>query len=99
MLTGQIIWLAGPAIPDGYLEADGSSLLRAAYPNLFAAIGTAYGFADPAHFNLPDLREACPLGPSLGMLTGMAQPSAIAATGIDIQVPGSLVVGRVCIKT
>jgi len=43
-------------IPTGYLACNGSSVLRADYPALFAAIGTAWGTADGTHFNLPDGR-------------------------------------------
>jgi microcystin-dependent protein len=47
--------------PTGWLECDGSSLLRAGtYAALFAAIGTTYGAADGTHFNLPDLRGRFP---------------------------------------
>ncbi|MCD4675333.1 MAG: phage tail protein [Desulfobacula sp.] len=42
------------------LERDGSSLLRADYPALFAKIGTMYGAADGTHFNLPDDRGLFP---------------------------------------
>jgi len=46
--------------PNGTLEADGASLLRSAYPALFAKIGTLYGTADADHFNLPDMRGRFP---------------------------------------
>jgi len=38
------------------MACNGDSLLRSAYPDLFAAIGTTWGAADIAHFNVPDLR-------------------------------------------
>ena len=37
-------------------RCNGASLLRASYSSLFSAIGTAWGYADGTHFNLPDLR-------------------------------------------
>lgn len=42
-------------VPDGWLEANGQSVLRADYPELFAKIGTTYGLGDddPNTFNLP----------------------------------------------
>lgn len=47
--------------PSGWLEEDGSSLLRAGtYAGLFAVIGTTYGAADGTHFNLPDSRGRFP---------------------------------------
>lgn len=43
-------------VPDMWLECDGSSLLMASYPDLYATIGTTFGSADATHFNIPDLR-------------------------------------------
>lgn len=54
--SGSIIMFGGAAAPSGYLICDGSSVLQATYPDLFSAIGTAYGAADGTHFNVPDLR-------------------------------------------
>jgi microcystin-dependent protein len=36
---------------------DGSSLLRASYPDLFGKIGTTYGAVDGTHFTLPNLKD------------------------------------------
>jgi hypothetical protein len=44
---------AGP----GELACDGSSKLRASFPNLFAKIGTTWGSADGTHFTLPLLTD------------------------------------------
>lgn len=54
--AGMMMPFAMSTPPAGWLEADGSSQLRAAYPVLFARIGTQYGAADINHFNLPDAR-------------------------------------------
>ena len=56
--SGSILTFAGPVanIPNGYLLCDGSSLNGADYPELFAAIGTAWGSASGTTFNLPDTR-------------------------------------------
>lgn len=54
--AGSILAYGGAAAPSGYLMCDGSSVVRATYPDLFTAIGTAYGAADGTHFNVPDLR-------------------------------------------
>ena len=54
--VGSVLTFAGSAAPTGFLECDGASLLRTEYPDLFNAIGTAFGAADATHFNLPDLR-------------------------------------------
>jgi microcystin-dependent protein len=50
---GAEMWWPLETPPDGWFEEDGSSLLRATYPELFAKIGTKYGAADADHFNLP----------------------------------------------
>lgn len=53
--VGAVFPYAGSAAPTGYLLCDGSSKLRASYPDLFTAIGTTYGSVDGTHFTLPDL--------------------------------------------
>jgi microcystin-dependent protein len=56
-LAGTIISFGGATCPANYIAADGTSYARAGtYANLFAAIGTAWGTSDAAHFNAPDLR-------------------------------------------
>ena len=62
--AGSITLYAGAAAPDGYLLADGASLLRSDYPALFTAIGTVHGAADGTHFNLPNLKGRVPVGKS-----------------------------------
>ena len=54
------------ALPTGWLACDGSSLLRASYPALFAKIGTTWGSADATHFNVPDLRGRSVIGSGTG---------------------------------
>jgi microcystin-dependent protein len=53
--AGTMQSFGGPIsnIPSGWLYCNGASVLRADYPELFAAIGTAWGAADGLHFNLP----------------------------------------------
>lgn len=55
---GSVLYLCSETPPDGWLVADGSMLLIAAYPDLFAAIGTVFGSGDNGMttFRLPDLR-------------------------------------------
>lgn len=45
------------SIPSGWLFCNGASLERAAYPDLFSAIGTIHGSVDSSHFNIPDYRD------------------------------------------
>lgn len=61
--TGALLAYGGTTPPSSsWLMCDGSSYLRAAYPALFAVIGTAYGSVDGTHFNVPDLRGRVPVG-------------------------------------
>ena len=55
---GDVKLTAAAAIPADWLQCDGALELRADYPALFAAIGTAYntGGESGAQFRLPDLR-------------------------------------------
>jgi microcystin-dependent protein len=56
-LTGSILFMATPIVPNGWLKADGSAVSRVTYSRLFTAIGTTYGSGDGSTtFNLPDLR-------------------------------------------
>lgn len=55
--SGVVMWTAGAAVPTGYLICAGTLVSRAVYPDLFTAIGTAFGAGDGlTTFNLPDLR-------------------------------------------
>lgn len=67
-MIGEIVTFAGATNPDPlrWLPADGSSLLRADYPDLFTVIGTTYGAVDGTHFSLPDLQSRVPLGTGSG---------------------------------
>jgi hypothetical protein len=47
-----------PWLPTGFLVPDGRTLPRAAYPDLFAVLGTRYGGGDDDSFRLPDLRSS-----------------------------------------
>jgi hypothetical protein len=64
--SGVIKVFAGAAAPSGYLLCDGTSYLRATYPDLFTAIGTTFGAVDGTHFNVPDLRGRAPIGSGTG---------------------------------
>ena len=88
--VGSIVLWAASALPTDWLACDGASLLRSAYPDLFAVLGTTYGAADGTHFNLPDYRGRVPVGlkagdadfDALGETSGAktATPSAHAVT-------------------
>lgn len=76
--AGMIIPFGGATLPEGWLDCDGASVLRATYPTLFSAIGTAWGSVDGTHFTLPDLRGRAPIGAGQG--AGLTN-RALAATG------------------
>jgi microcystin-dependent protein len=61
---GCVQMYAAGTPPTGWLVCDGSSVLNASYPNLFAVIGTTFGSVDSTHFSLPDMRRRFPWGAS-----------------------------------
>jgi microcystin-dependent protein len=69
---------AGATVPTGWLECDGSAVLRATYPDLYTAIGTTWGSGDGSTtFNLPDMRGKVTVGSGTGTVT---------ASGVDADV-------------
>lgn len=59
--AGTLLEYGGSSVPAGYLDANGSTQRRAAYPALYAAIGDAYGRNDGStNFRLPNPSEAIP---------------------------------------
>lgn len=63
---GSIIPYGGATAPTGWFICDGTELVRATYPELFAVIGTSFGTpSDNTKFKLPDLREATTKGVGL----------------------------------
>lgn len=64
--AGTVLPFAGDTEPEGFLFPVGQEVLRNAYPNLFAVIGTKYGEGDgETTFNLPDYRELVFVGAGL----------------------------------
>lgn len=60
--SGEVRITARAAAPAGWLLCRGQSLLRTAYPRLFAAVGTTFGAADSTHFNVPNLQGRVVVG-------------------------------------
>lgn len=61
--VGVIKPYAGSSAPTGYLLCEGGEISRTQYKPLFDVIGTTYGSGNGSTtFNLPDLREAYPVG-------------------------------------
>lgn len=88
--VGTVLDFAGSVAPTGYLMCFGQSVLRADYPALFDAIGTAYGSESGSTFNLPDCRGRTTAGrnnmggTSSGRLTGTTMSpngNTLGATG------------------
>lgn len=55
--VGNLIHHGGASAPAGTLACDGSSRLRAAFPDLFNIIGTTWGSVDGTHFTLPNFQD------------------------------------------
>jgi phage-related tail fiber protein len=55
--AGEVSYFARSTAPIGWLKANGATISRTAYSDLFAAIGTSYGAGDGSTtFVLPDFR-------------------------------------------
>jgi microcystin-dependent protein len=54
--AGTIVAFGGTTAPAGWFLCDGTSKLRADWPALSTAIGTAFGTASATTFNVPDFR-------------------------------------------
>ena len=82
-LTGTI-WMFPGTVPTGWLACDGTSYLRADYPDLFAALGGAaspWGRPDGTHFNVPDLRGRQIIGVGTG--SGLTARARAASLGVE----------------
>lgn len=76
---GEIRLLAGPTVPADWRICDGSLLLIADHPPLFAEIGSTYGGDGTINFGLPDLRGRTPIGAGHGI--GLSNRSIGAEMG------------------
>lgn len=81
---GTVKAFSGRVIPENWMLADGRSLLRADYPQLFEEIGTIYGAPDGTHFKLPDLRGRFIYGASAPDLADVGGSGGEAAVTLDI---------------
>ncbi len=75
---GTVKAYSGKTIPTNWMLADGRSLVRTEYPELFTAIGTTYGFADALHFNLPNLTNKMIYGAAQTDLSDMGETGGVA---------------------
>ena len=55
--SGSVFYFPANSLPSGFLKANGATISRTTYADLFAVIGTQYGAGDGSTtFQLPDLR-------------------------------------------
>jgi microcystin-dependent protein len=81
---GLIDWPIGGSLPDGFLSANGQTVSRVVYADLFSVIGTFYGAGDGVTtFALPDFTDRFRVGASgvvgVGSEGGNATVSLIEA--------------------
>ena len=68
---GAMMMFGGASAPAGWLICDGAVVLRASYPELFAAIGEIHGAGDGVTtFALPDMRGRFAMGGTPGAVGG-----------------------------
>ena len=100
---GAVFFFAKSTPPEHALACDGAAVSRAAYPELFRAIGTTFGAGDGSTtFNLPDLRGKFVRGTGGNAAAlGVAQGDATAPNGIylEMQRAISLQTGSIVIPT
>jgi microcystin-dependent protein len=78
--SGDLKLSAAATAPPGWLPCDGSAIGRTAFPDLFTAIGTAYGPGDGSTtFNVPDFRGRTIIGAGTG--SGLTARSRGQAAG------------------
>lgn len=63
-MIGEIITAAFFTVPDKYLACDGTSYARVDYPDLYAALDSAF-IVDADNFTVPDLRGMFPRGAAI----------------------------------
>ena len=82
--VGEIITMALDQAPDNFLLCDGSEVLKADHPDLYAVIVDTWGAAsDPAYFVLPDLMGRFLRGHSLDASLDPDGPRAIGSYQAD----------------
>ncbi|WAW06073.1 phage tail protein [Oxalobacter formigenes] len=89
--VGTIEYFATSTPPAGYLKADGAAVGRETYPDLFAAIGTAFGEGDGSTtFNLPDLIDRFALLPCIKAFDAATNPGLIDITELANEMAGKV---------
>jgi len=78
MPLGMVFPFVTSAVPTGALECDGATYLRTDYPDLYAALDSAY-IVDADHFKVPDLLGRTVIG--VGHGTGLSTYAMDASGG------------------
>ena len=68
--VGMMVMTGSSSAPTGWLFCRGQAVSRSTYSDLYAAIGTTYGYDTGSDFNLPDLRARLPMGQSVAGVGG-----------------------------
>jgi microcystin-dependent protein len=79
-MLGTIFPYATATTPSGALDCDGSTYLRTDYPNLYAALDSAF-IVDADHFKVPDLLGRTVIG--VGHGTGLSTYAMDASGGAE----------------
>lgn len=95
-LPGTVVMMATTSCPASSLQADGSSLLRTTYAQLFSAIGTTYGAVDGTHFTLPNTKGVFVRGKGSQVIggntyagtQGTSLPDTTKKNGLSLNDPG-----------
>ena len=87
--VGSIVPFGGTTFPTGWLLCDGTEVLRADYPDLFAVIGTSFGTPSAdTKFKLPDLRGEFLRGAGTNSHSDQGDGGAVGEHQDGTEIPG-----------
>jgi microcystin-dependent protein len=87
--VGSLQAYAGANAPYGWLLCDGSAVSRTSYPDLYSALGTAYGAGDGSTtFNIPDMRGRHPIGAGAGVGTATSGSGTVSGGTLTTRTRG-----------
>lgn len=89
-MPGEIRIYAGAVEPAGWVWCNGSTYLRTDYPNLYNALGVAYGSNSADDFKVPDLRGLFPRGAGVSGEITMANGSQMNGGDLGTYMDDSL---------
>ena len=87
--VGSLQAYAGANAPYSWLLCDGSAVSRTQYPDLYSALGTAYGAGDGSTtFNIPDMRGRHPVGAGAGVGTATSGSGTVSGGTLTTRTRG-----------